>query len=107
MACCTPEEKASYSQEMMGYVDTHIAPNLMIYNGDNYAAYNKPEAVRTCLLPAGRWRAGSSLGGAACLARPSTLRRCPRRRLAARRRLHAGAPPRPPAPTRPPARLRR
>jgi hypothetical protein len=45
VACCTPEEKEHYSKEMLDYVETHIAPNLMIYNGDNYAAYNKPEAV--------------------------------------------------------------
>lgn len=45
--CCTPEEKAKYNQDLLKETDTHIAPSYTIHpvTHDNYAAYNKPEAV--------------------------------------------------------------
>eukprot|EP00195_Chlamydomonas_chlamydogama_P017790 CAMPEP_0202892052 /NCGR_PEP_ID=MMETSP1392-20130828/1901_1 /ASSEMBLY_ACC=CAM_ASM_000868 /TAXON_ID=225041 /ORGANISM="Chlamydomonas chlamydogama, Strain SAG 11-48b" /LENGTH=613 /DNA_ID=CAMNT_0049575927 /DNA_START=352 /DNA_END=2193 /DNA_ORIENTATION=- len=45
--CCTEKEKANYPQELLKEVETHIAPSFTVHprTHDNYAAYNKPEAV--------------------------------------------------------------
>ncbi len=45
--CCTEEEEKNYPKAMLKEVRTHIAPSFTIHprTGDNYAAYNKPEAV--------------------------------------------------------------
>jgi len=45
--CCTPEEKAKYDTTLQREVETWVAPSFTIHprTGDNYAAYNKPEAV--------------------------------------------------------------
>jgi hypothetical protein len=45
--CCTEQEKANYPKALLAEVETHIAPSFTVHprTGDNYAAYNKPEAV--------------------------------------------------------------
>eukprot|EP00775_Hariotina_reticulata_P010387 gene10387-10545_t len=45
--CCTPEEAKNYNKKMLGVVKTHIAPSYSVHpkTGDQYPAYNKPEAV--------------------------------------------------------------
>ena len=47
VSCCTEEEKKSYPELLMKSVDTWLAPSMTIHpvTGDDYAAYNKPEAV--------------------------------------------------------------
>lgn len=45
--CCTPEEATAYKKDMLSVVKTHIAPSFAVHprTGDEYPAYNKPEAV--------------------------------------------------------------
>lgn len=45
--CCSPESMEKYPKELLEEVETHIAPSYTIHpvTHDNYAAYNKPEAV--------------------------------------------------------------
>lgn len=45
--CCTKEEAAAYRKDMLSVVKTHVAPSFADHprTHDQYAAYNKPEAV--------------------------------------------------------------
>ena len=45
--CCTDEEKASYPQDMLTIMDTHVAPSFAFdkKTNDHYAAFNKPGYV--------------------------------------------------------------
>jgi hypothetical protein len=58
--CCTPEQARAYKRDMLRLVKTHIAPSFTVHprTGDQYAAYNKPEAVLDWLqhvTPAQEW----------------------------------------------------
>lgn len=45
--CCSEKDREKYPVQILKEVDTHIAPSYTIHpvTGDNYAPYNKPEAV--------------------------------------------------------------
>jgi peptidyl serine alpha-galactosyltransferase len=45
--CCSEEDRKTYSPEMLGLVETHIAASYVFIprTGDAYLAYNKPGAV--------------------------------------------------------------
>ncbi|KAG1663021.1 hypothetical protein FOA52_016036 [Chlamydomonas sp. UWO 241] len=45
--CCDEKRMETYPKELLDEVETHIAPSFTVHpvTHDNYAAYNKPEAV--------------------------------------------------------------
>eukprot|EP00798_Chlamydomonas_sp_ICE-L_P031864 gene31864-7071_t len=47
VACCTDDERNSYSDAYKTSVNTFLAPSFAIHprTGDDYPPYNKPEAV--------------------------------------------------------------